>query len=424
MFRDFKRHYHKVRDVVDKLADKDPFKLQVKFDGTNLQAEYKSPDNEDTVRFVVLMRRFLNPLDSLYYRKVWMFLQEKFADEISVETVKHIESVIENLNTGRLSININGENMTAEKIYQILSDGNYFNQNENAQKYLRSLANLPIVGPLFWHQFHEYTLEGYTLVYILFDIISQVEKSARYQTLHSSATPQTAQCIYCLTKIAVFSSEEHIFPESLGNDELILPKGYVCDKCNNGILARLDNALIKFEPVGMLQVQFVPYTKEGKLPKANFQNITMERTSPTNIHIKAKDKTGQIKNKKHLGDDWYSFSIQMKGKKFNPIMISRSLYKIALGIVALSQGHEQACNQKYDLARDFILKGKGFPNNLIIQTKCNPHPQVRVAYNDLPEGTPFVIDIYGLVFLLNLETGPVLELNDVINHCPFAEKSG
>lgn len=29
------------------------------------------------------------------------------------------------------------------------------------------------------------------------------------------------------------SSEEHIIPKSLGNDDLILEKGTICDACNN-----------------------------------------------------------------------------------------------------------------------------------------------------------------------------------------------
>jgi hypothetical protein len=420
IFRDFKRHYHKARAIADGLASKGTFKLQVKFDGSNLQAEYKSPDNEETVRLVVLMRRFLSPSDSLYYQKTWATLQEQFAQEIPADTIIYIETIIGRLKKGHLGLNINGEELTAEKIYQLLSDGEYFDNNEDAHKYLQGLAGLPIAGPLFWHQFHAYTLDGYALIYALFDVIALIEKSAKYQALCDAKAPTKAKCIFCLTTSAIFSSEEHVFPEALGNDELVLPKGYVCDRCNNGVLARLDEALTKFEPVAMLQVQFVPYTKDGKLPKANFQNLSMERTSPRNITIKDKDKTGRPKNKKHLGDDWYSFSVEIKGKKFNPKLLGRALYKIALEMVALSQGHEQACNPKFDAARNFILHGNDFSNNLLMCIECTPHAEIRVAYINLPEGTPFEINIYGLMFILNLECKPMLELNEVLTQAQYA----
>jgi hypothetical protein len=225
------------------------------------------------------------------------------------------------------------------------------------------------------------------------------------------------RCIYCLRTTGNFKSEEHIFPESLGNDELVLPKGYVCDRCNNGILAQLDDVLIKFEPIAFLQVQLVPHTKDGSLPKANFQNMSMERTSPTHIKISAKEKSGEIQNKTPIGDDWYSFSLNMRGKPFTQKsvkMLGRALFNIAIGIVALSQGREQACSTKYDSARKFILGECDFNNNFFIKLNGVPHASGRISYKDFEEGTMVAIDIMGVIFLLNLEEKPMLEFNENI----------
>lgn len=420
IFRTFKRHYHKVREVVLLLASKDSFDLHIKTEENTLLAELNTSDQKETIRFVVLMRTFLNPSDALYYGKVWDILQNNFAEDIPTEIVQRIDALIGKMKRGGLGVNINGENLTAENIYQILGDGDYFGYNEDAHKYLQSLVKYPIVGPLFWHQFYVYTLKGYELVSALFDMFVLIEKGQKYQALYGDITPKISQCIYCLTTTASFTSEEHIFPESLGNDELILPKGFVCDKCNNEVLAGLDNVLLKFEPIAMLQVQFVPYKKDGNLPAANFQNFSMKRTGPKNITIEAKDKTARIRNKKVLEDGKVSFSFKMRGSKFYPTPIGRALYKIALGMVAFSQGHEKACDPKYNLARGFILGGKEFPNNLIMQTNFKTHPQVRITYQDPPEGTPFIIDIFGLIFLINLESAPVIHLDEVINQTQFS----
>jgi hypothetical protein len=250
-------------------------------------------------------------------------------------------------------------------------------------------------------------------------LVLLLEKSQKYQALYGDIAPIKTRCIYCLATTASFTSEEHIFPESLGNDELVLPKGYVCDKCNNELLSGLDNSLLKFEPIAMLQARFVPYTKDSKLPAANFQNLTLERTSPRNITMGAKDKTANSRNKKYFDDGWVGFTNNMKGGKFRPKVLGRALYKIGLGMVAFSQRQEMACDPKYDLARDFIRDGNGFPNNLIIKKECIPHPQVGVAYNNFSAGTPFVIDIYGLIFLLNLEPEPVIALNEMITDTHF-----
>ncbi|MCP4425759.1 MAG: HNH endonuclease [Chloroflexi bacterium] len=419
LIRDFKHHYHKVRPVADTIAKKGDFKLNVKFDGNELRSEYRLPDEEEVMRFVILMRRFLSPSDSLYFQRTWTIFRKEFAQEIPDSTTKLIDKIIEQLSIGQLGINIDGEDLTSEKIYQILSDGVFFNHDENAQKYLRSLKDLPVVGNLFWHQFYTYTLNGFKLIYMLFDVVLHIEKCTKYQTLARDNANKNVQCIYCLTTTGAFISEEHIFPESLGNDELILPKGFVCDKCNHGVLAELDNALLKFEPIAFLQMQFVPYKKDGKLPEANFQNLSMERKSPKNIVIKAKDKTGQPKGKKHLGDGWYSSTVKIKGKKLNPKLLGRVLYKIALGMVAFSEGHSQACSQIYDAAREFIRDGKTFQNNLLMRLEGRPHPTVWVARNDL-EGTDFVIDIYGLVFRINLEEKSILVLDDELTKAKFS----
>lgn len=59
--------------------------------------------------------------------------------------------------------------------------------------------------------------------------------------------------------------------ESLsGGDKFYLLKGVVCDEYNSGISSQLDEALLKFETSAFLQVIHTPYTKKGKLPKANF----------------------------------------------------------------------------------------------------------------------------------------------------------
>lgn len=60
-----------------------------------------------------------------------------------------------------------------------------------------------------------------------------------------------------------FTSREHAFPESLGNVELILPPGVVC---NNGRLSALDKALCDFGPISMCRTMLGVRSKAGKIP--------------------------------------------------------------------------------------------------------------------------------------------------------------
>jgi hypothetical protein len=417
LFRDFKRHFNKTRNVARKLGDMGEFKFELKFDGKNMNARNQTPDDKETMRFVVLMHRFLAPASNLHHGKIWSTLTKDFSQEIPQVLKEKVESGIEELRKGQLPISIDGKNFTAEDVYQTISEGGFFENQEKAREYLNELSKTPFVGSLFWFQFYSYVLNAFALMSVLFHAILIVERSEKYKAVYGEKISIEPKCIYCLSTTGNFKSEEHIFPESLGNDELVLPKGYVCDKCNNGVLSQLDNALAKFEPIALLQVQFVPHSKDGSLPKANFQNMTIEKTNPTHIKISAKDKSGEVKNKTSIGDDWYSFPLSMQGKPFTQKsikLLGRALFKIALGIVALSQGREQVCSSKYDPARQFVLGKSDFNNNFFIKLKAEPHIGGRISYKDFQEGATVAIDIMGILFLLNLEEKPLLVFNEII----------
>ena len=174
----------------------------------------------------------------------------------------------------------------------------------------------------------------------------------------------------------------------------------------------VNNCSSEFEPVALLKVQYVLYTKSGKLPKANFQNMVVEKTSPRHIRITAKDKSGEMQNIKEYDDGWISWSMKFLGKPLNPIRLGRSLYKIGLGFIALDQGPDVSFSTKFDPARDFISGKTDFPNNLLINTNVHPHPNLRVHHKNLPIGSPFVVDIFGVIFIFNLEMEPLIEPND------------
>jgi hypothetical protein len=412
----FRRYYHKVRKVVPEFSGTSISSLKIKFQNKNLYAEMKTPARDQTVRLVALMRRFLNTNDDLHYKKIWTYLLDSFGHLIPNEVVEEINKRIERMKRGQIQFKINDKILTSEDIYNLISEGGYFNDRKTFHQKLDDISKIPTIKSFFWHQFLAYTLDGFYLVSRLFDVIKLIEKNLEYKP---SSRESLNHCIYCLKKSAPFNSEEHIIPEAFGNEELILPRGYVCDKCNNGVLARLDNYLLDFEPISFLRVIYSPYTKAGKLPNASYQNISIKKTDPRNIVLTAKDKSGWLKNLKEMDDGQISFSINIKGKKFDPKMIGRALYKIVLGTVAYDRGLEVACDPKFDMARAFILKGDSFPNNLLILSEGKPKPDITVEHQELSGGTFFLIDIFGILFLLNLQPYPCMELNEDLNRASF-----
>ena len=173
------------------------------------------------------------------------------------------------------------------------------------------------------------------------------------------------ECLFCLSKENSFSSVEHVFPESLGNKEKILPKGVVCDKCNNEVLSGLDNHLLKFEPLSFLLTMHGVKSKKGKVPPTGLGNMKIE--NPTGSHVQV-----TLDSLKSHTPTENGFNLQMKGgRKLTPKnlkLVTRALYKIVLELIYLDHGYEFAYSKRFDEIRDIILGKKDFGGYLLISS--------------------------------------------------------
>jgi HNH endonuclease len=55
------------------------------------------------------------------------------------------------------------------------------------------------------------------------------------------------RCIFCKSINGPFKAEEHIVPESLGNTDHCLPRGIVCDRCNNYFAIKIEQPILDNE---------------------------------------------------------------------------------------------------------------------------------------------------------------------------------
>src|SRR5258707_551446 len=74
------------------------------------------------------------------------------------------------------------------------------------------------------------------------------------------------KCLFCLQTEVLFTRLEHPIPESLGNDEWVLPRGYVCDRCNQYFGSKVENRVINEPPFVMERLSFVVKSKKGRVP--------------------------------------------------------------------------------------------------------------------------------------------------------------
>ena len=80
------------------------------------------------------------------------------------------------------------------------------------------------------------------------------------------------RCIFC-DSTGPFNSVEHIVPESLGNDILILGPGWVCDTCNNRHSA-FENRVLERSIIGFERCALGVITKRGRPARAKTHGIT------------------------------------------------------------------------------------------------------------------------------------------------------
>ncbi len=160
LIKTFKRHYRKVKEVAEILAaSSGSFSFKYSILKDNMRSKVETPNDEATTRFVVLMRRFLDPASNLYYKHIWDVLREHFPEAIPGEHTAQLEEFIEKLNKGAIPLVVNQQQVTAENIYSIIANGDYFGKtDEEAVTFLQNIVTMPVVGHLLFFEFYSHNV--------------------------------------------------------------------------------------------------------------------------------------------------------------------------------------------------------------------------------------------------------------------------
>jgi hypothetical protein len=159
-------------------------------------------------------------------------------------------------------------------------------------------------------------------------------------------------CIFCRSPSEYVTSCEHIIPESLGCNEK-LPRGIVCDKCNNYFSSEIDKALQEYHFIGILKALLVAKTKKGKCPTFNLDDIQIKGEQIGNEFLT------QIHCEKVIDDKAHKRVIFKFRRLFPSIQyVSRELYKIVLEMICLRKGVVEALKPEYDELRNYVRRPK------------------------------------------------------------------
>jgi len=79
--------------------------------------------------------------------------------------------------------------------------------------------------------------------------------------------PPPFKCLFCGSEHGSFNSVEHPIPESMGNDETVVPKGFVCDACNQYFGSKLEKQIMASPPFNVERVRASIRTKKHGFSK-------------------------------------------------------------------------------------------------------------------------------------------------------------
>lgn len=174
-------------------------------------------------------------------------------------------------------------------------------------------------------------------------------------------------CIFCKQPSDRSKSVEHIIPESLGNTEHVLPKGVVCDSCNNYFARKIEKPALE-SPLflGQRARQMIP-TKRRRVPE--LPACIFIDSSPIELGVNISDGSiGVIRESEETKLIRHIRSIK-HGRLYMPLshdidenILARFIAKMALEILAekaLSIGcvDEVIDNDGLDLIRTFARRG-------------------------------------------------------------------
>lgn len=158
-------------------------------------------------------------------------------------------------------------------------------------------------------------------------------------------------CIYCLKATSGAEGRAHVFPEAILANDSVLPKGAVCDGCNN-YLSELDRVLILHNHIWpVIQMFGFPGKKGRSRKKLGF----MERSDPDTpwrMRVAGKDIT-------RITFDQNGVHIETSDPSgFDDLKFRRALHHVAFNFLALDSRADFVTGPRFNQARRYIRMPK------------------------------------------------------------------
>ncbi len=159
-------------------------------------------------------------------------------------------------------------------------------------------------------------------------------------------------CIFC-SATGPFDRDEHPIPESLGNDEQVLPRGLVCDGCNQYFGVKIENPVLSSPPFSIERTVAAVRTKKGRLSSHIDKRVRLFSTGYWDNVILASDDASQLPIIER--PDGSGLLIVASPPKYDEL-VGRFLLK--MGIELLATSTTDVRSSCFDSARQYARFGR------------------------------------------------------------------
>jgi hypothetical protein len=178
-------------------------------------------------------------------------------------------------------------------------------------------------------------------------------------------------CLFCKSE-GPYSSVEHIIPESLGNDDLIL-EGEVCDKCNSYFGQSVEQYVLDKTAIAFWRAFLRIKTKDGDEPSVDLSQPEKDKGVFPSVHpehddiglssfpdgavsidLHSENIVHRLLAQQRRGDETGQFKIVMTPKLLQ--MLGRFLWKVGIEILC-EDDPDHARQARYDSARKYAREG-------------------------------------------------------------------
>ena len=146
-----------------------------------------------------------------------------------------------------------------------------------------------------------------------------------------------ARCIICKHNSDQSKSVEHIVPESFGNKNFVLPKGVVCDKCNNYISRKIERPFLNDPYIKEIRFNSRVLSKKKKSPI--IEGMHLQTSSHIGLSFDVNDHSINVGAIREKDEEKWVHSVLRKElgtliipapEKPDRYLMSRFLAKVAL----------------------------------------------------------------------------------------------